>query len=250
MRRAPLLLAFFFIAITVYRVSTYTSISLRQDWLGYCFGVGTALGVYVSAYAATKPKARWWGIGGLVVFGLADLLFNELELVINMSSGDIVQSNSNFIGMDAVTLKHLVQFSAIAFGFLPTVFAGILGGMQAAIEKVPELNKQGALSRLFSALFGIFGNMATAMAIRVEIMAGVRQIAGGDNNPPNMLPGVPMKVTRRGWHTLSADEVATIPGMSREMMMTIFGISNGAAGDWKRKVLSGERPWKQFENKQ
>jgi hypothetical protein len=246
MKRAPYTLALFAIAITIYRSAIFGAEGLQQGWLGWSAAILVACGVYVGFYFLRTKKTKWPGIviGGFSA--LIDLWVNIFEIIRVLSVTELVAGNANFIGYDATDIRTGMQYTALAFGAFPTILAALLGWLQGAVDQEPAFNKAGAFSRLISAIFGIFGNFVAAMAFRVEFMAGIGHNAEGAEMLPGNAPGMPVKVTRRGWYTLSADEVATIPTMSREVMMAVFGISNGTAGDWKRRVLSGERPWKQL----
>lgn len=246
MKRAPYLLALFAIAITIYRSAIFGSEGLQQGWQGWSAAIVVACGVYVGFYFMRTKRTRTAGIvvGGVSV--LVDLWINEFELIRVLSTSQLIAPDANFLGFNSEFIRFAMQLTALGYGAFPTILAALLGWLQGAVDQEPAFNKPGSFSRLISAIFGALGNFVAAMAIKIEIMAGIKASAGFAGNLPNNLPGSPAQVPVRRWHTLSAEEIAKIPGMSREMMMTIFGISDGTAGDWKRRVLSGERPWKQL----
>jgi hypothetical protein len=51
------------------------------------------------------------------------------------------------------------------------------------------------------------------------------------------------KISPRRWGSLTADECAKLPQMGRAEISALFGISDGASGEWKRRIEAGERPY-------
>lgn len=246
MKNAPFRLSFFLIAIQITRVASFLGSGLHLGWMGFAFAIAVGYGVYVSAYFFGKAKG--WGkipgALGLILFGGGDLWFNEMELIRVLSATDLVVETANFMNYTADDIRWFMHYSALFFGAFPTIGAGLLGWMQTTAEDIEEFKEPGLFARIGTALGSIVVSGAGVAVVRLERFA---KIAPRDGQNLPLLEGQ-TKLVRR-WKSLTAEEIGRImgpPGMGREQMVAFFGISDGAAGDWKRRLETGERPWAQL----
>lgn len=185
MKDAPFRLAIFGLLITVLRIAMFVAVidSGFGDFLGRIFSILFAIfiagGVYISSFFVRHKKTRLGGIAGLLLFGFADLWFNEATVVFYTSSAQIVTPESTFIGLKADTLRSAMQFTALGFGALPTLGAAVLGWMQAGAAEVTSLNKPGSLARIVAAMSKIVVSWGVAVAVKLESSAKLSPQEGG-----------------------------------------------------------------------
>lgn len=245
MKNAAFRLSFFLIAIQITRVSAFLGTGLKLGWMGVAFAIAIGYGVYLSAYFFGKAHgwAKLPALCGLILFGGGDLWFNEMELIRVLSATDLVVETANFMNYTAEDIRWFMHYSALFFGAMPTIGAGLLGWIQTTAEGIEEFKEPGLLARIGTALGTIVVSGAGVAVVRLERLANIAP-PNGQNLP--LLEGQTKLVKR--WKNLTAEEISRIigpPGMGREQMVAFFGISDGAAGDWKRRLESGERPWPQ-----
>lgn len=240
MKNAPSRLATFLIFITIARVAFFLANGLHLGWMGWAFAVGLGAGVYVSAYYF--GKAAGWnkivGFLGLILFGGGDLWFNEMEVIRILSAKDLIVDSANFMNYSADDLRWAMQYSAIFFGAFPTLGAGLLGWMQSVAEGIPDFQKPTLYARIETALGRMVTSWAGGFAVKLEKRANIA-VQDGEIMP--LLDGQ-AKLVRR-WKSLTAEDIARIPLLNREEVTIQYGVSDGAAGDWHRKIKAGERPW-------
>lgn len=241
MKHAPSRLAIFLIAITVARVAFFLANGLQLGWMGWLFAISLGAGVYVSAYFFGKAKGfgnKAPGFIGLILFGGGDLWFNEMEVIRVLSAQDLVVETANFMNYSATDLRWAMQYSALFFGAFPTLGAGLLGWMQSVAESIVEFQRPNLIARIETALGRVVTSWAGGFALKLEKRANIA-IQDGENLP--LLDGH-TKLVRR-WKSLTAEDVARIPLLNREEVTVQYGVSDGAAGDWHRKIKEGQRPW-------
>lgn len=246
MKTAPYKLAFFGILITVLRIAMLIAVidggfgAMLSKLFAGAFAVFIAVGVYVSSFFVRHEKTRWAGGAGLFLFGFADLWFNEATVVYYTSSAQLIAPTSNFLGIGAGYLTYIMQATALGFGGLPTLGAAVLGWMQSGAAQVAELNRVGLAGRISAALGKAVTGWGIGIAIKLE--GGKRNAERPSQYSPNNDGGNGTAIVRR-WSSLTAAEGAKLPQMSRGQIMALFGISDGAAGEWLRRLRSGEKPW-------
>lgn len=244
MRRAPQYLTYFFIVISVQRVAEYIANSLHVSWMGWPFALGIALGIYVAMWyrgeAVTEKAARQtaW------MFIIVDLIFNEFELINKLSSAQMVANDSNFLGIGHQWLTYGNQASALLFGAIPTLAVAFLGRLQNSADQHWK-GKLTNTQRIGNAASKMIANVTGAIAFRVEGFA----MKGGNSATPRSgsMPASDgqsaASAGRKRWKDLTADDVAFITANGRSAIMARYGISDGAAGNWKSDLLAGKRPW-------
>lgn len=234
MRKSPSRLALFFILITITRVALFVAVGLKIGWLGYAFAVGLAVGVYVTAYFVRFPQTRLAAGIGLAVFGLADLFFNEAELIRSLSAEQLISPDANFIGIGQEFLRYAMQISAIVFGAFPTIAAAILGWLQSGAERIVVLKSK--------AWFGQFGVAIAAKAAKwfpetmdtnISLPNGQLQLPGNSGN------GNIVAIKAR-WEDISASEKAEIAGKTVLQIIAKYGGSARRARMWKQWIEAGK----------
>jgi hypothetical protein len=136
MKRLPVLLAGFFIALTLFRIAILVSVGFRQGWQGWFFSIGLAIGTFTSWYFLRHRSTIVPAILGILLFTIVDLLFNEMEIIRTLSPATLVLPNSNYLGINSNILEYGMQILALILGALPTFAAGVLGWMQAGAENI------------------------------------------------------------------------------------------------------------------
>src|SRR5258706_2488644 len=241
MRKIAEHLSFFFIVITVYRVAFYIADALHVGFMGWPFSLGIAGGVYVSMYytgfnettqKAAKDAAR--------MFLAVDLIFNEFELIRDLSASQLITPNSNFLGIGPVWLRYGMQITALLFGAIPTLGVAYLGRLQASVDEAWK-GKLTAWQRITKAVAGLFQNVTGVIAVRIEV-AALRLLPDAPPQSTN-LTTVDGQVTEQKWGELSAEDIAYISANGRKAIQRQLGVSNGTAGNWKSRIKKGDRPW-------
>jgi hypothetical protein len=137
-RKAPTLLAFVFILITLVRVAEFSSIRMKAGWLGWAFSIGLGVGVYLSSYFTREHVSaretergekqdkrsvtvQRWSLVALIIFALIDGLFNVAEVWSAVDPQDM-----------------LMQIATGAYGAFPTLAAALLGALQGHIDRLPK----------------------------------------------------------------------------------------------------------------
>jgi hypothetical protein len=235
MRQAPYRLALFAVSLTIIRVAVYVVFGLQVGWLGYLFAAFVGGGVYVCAYFARHKDSRWAALFGLAFFMAVDMIFNVGEVVRTLSAQQLIAPASNFLDMDAVVLRHAMQWSALVFAVFPTIAAALLGWLQAGAEKVQSLRGR-----------SWFGKVGIAIAAKVERAfpetEDMRQVSGKKTAEfplSNSLPQLPGGVAR--WEGLSAESKAEISAMDAVRIAAVYGGSLRRARMWKQWIKEGKQ---------
>lgn len=239
MKTAPSWLAYFLIAITIGRVALLLDHGLALGWMGWFFAVALGAGVYVSAFYFGRPAGlrKVPGAIGLAVFGLGDLWFNEVEVIRSISAIQLLPESANFLDMAADELRWMMQMTALFFGAFPTVGAALLGWMQSVAPTITEFNQPGFLERVVKATGDVIAARAHALEMKITSIALPAPSVG--QIPPRTVEGR----LRVKWRNLTADDCAWIESRSRADITAKYGISDGAAGEWQRRIRNGEKPW-------
>jgi hypothetical protein len=231
LRSAPFRLAAFGLLITIVRIAMFVAIidsgfgpALGKIFAG-AFAVFIAGGVYVSSFFVRPPRTRKAGAAGLIVFGVADLWFNEATVVFYTSSASLVGPDSNFLGISAESIRYFMQITALGFGVLPTLGAAVLGWMQAGALEVTSLNKPGIWARMGTALGKIVVGWGVAVAIRLESEA--KQV--GNN-------GQDVAVFPDDWRKLTASQKKQLERMSDREIAAAANITLRSAQNWLRDL--------------
>lgn len=235
MRKAPQYLTYFFIVIAVQRVAKYIADALHVSVMGWPFALGIAFGIYVGMYYQGTEKAKKAGKQAAWMFIIVDLIFNEFELIRELSAVQLVAPESNFLGMSQVQLEKGMQITAIIFGALPTLAIGFLGNLQSKADEHWK-DKPTAFGRIGLAIQKMFSKFTVQIALRAEVFA--KNIFPDAENKGTNLPK-----TAKG--NLTSADIAFIVANNREAIMARFSVSDGTAGNWKAE-FSGAKTAKKL----
>jgi len=243
-RKAPQYLTYFFIVISVKRVADYIAISLSVPYMGWPFAIGIAFGVYLGMYYQGEEKTQRAGKQAAWMFIIVDLIFNEFEIINSLSAAQLVANDSNFLGIGHQYLTYGNQLAALLFGAIPTLAVAFLGRLQNSADdhwKGRITNTQ----RIANALAKSLANATGAIAVRFEAFAyGVQKTASPPSNSVPASDGqVIITATPKKWKQLTSEDVAFITVNGRGQIALRYGISDGAAGNWKRDILAGKGPF-------
>jgi hypothetical protein len=136
-RRLPTILAAGFIVITLTRVAEFAATRMQAGWPGWVFSIGLGAGVYMAAYWTRdsitiredgredrrSQNVKDWAWGALVLFVLADSLFNLAEV---------------WQSVKPAREDWLMIAATVLYGLFPTVAAAILGALQGHIDRLPK----------------------------------------------------------------------------------------------------------------
>ena len=242
MRKAPQFLSYFFIVISVQRVAAYIANALHVQYMGWPFAFGIAFGIYTGMYYEGTEVAKKAGKSAAWMFIIVDLIFNEFELIRELSSKVLISPESNFLGIGNDGLAVMIQITAILFGAIPTLAIGFLGNLQNKAD-LHWQNKPTALGKMSAAVSKMFGKFTWAFAVRAESFA--------DNFMPNAegrSQKMPNNAVRKSEKDLTASDIAFIANNNRPAIMAQFGISDGTAGNWIRKYAPRQTAKKLPEN--
>lgn len=243
-RKAPQYLTYFFIVISVKRVADYIALSLSVPYMGWPFAIGIAFGIYVGMWYQGEETTKRAGRQAAWMFILVDLVFNEFEIINSLSAAQLVANDSNFLGIGHKWLTYGNQASAVLFGAIPTLAVAFLGRLQNSADqhwKGKITNSQ----RIANAFSKSLANITGAIAIKFEAFA--YKDGKSASQPSAGVPTVDGQIitpaTPKKWKQLTADDVAFISVNGRGQIATRYGISDGAAGNWKRDILAGKGPF-------
>lgn len=256
MKKAPGRLALFMILISIGRVAAYVAEGLHVGFSGYLFAIGLAYGVYLSFYYLQWKETRLPAIAGVAIFTLADLWFNEFELIRILSSKELVMESGNFLGIEAKYLEIGMQISALTFGAAPTLAAAVLGWLQSGADKLSDKDmgiKPSPFARVWKAIAGMFAGIAVSFAVYVEGTAfarqGLSQSAGGTSDNLPIKDGEVTELSGpKRWKDLNADDVAFILVAGRGQIAQKYLVSERTGGNWKADLLAGKKPWENARN--
>lgn len=243
-RKAPQYLTYFFILISVKRAADYIAISLNSPYMGWPFAIGIAFGIYVGMWyqgdESTRKAGRWvaW------TFIIVDLIFNEFDIINNLSTAQLATNESNFLGIGQKWLTYGNQATALLFGAVPTLAVAFLGRLQNAADQYWK-GKLTNGQRIWNAASKALQNATGAVAVRFEAFAYKDgKPASSPSHPVPTVDGqVIVTATPKKWKQLTADDVAFISVNGRGQIAKQYGISDGAAGNWKRDILAGKGPF-------
>jgi hypothetical protein len=254
MRKAAQYLAVFFIITQVDRVANFIHLYQPADNLFYVLlsygqSLGLAIGVYLSFFFVRQPKVRWAAIVGIIVFGGADLFFNEFALIRTVSAKALIEADSSFAWISAEYLQVANQIVALAYGVLPTLASAILGWIQGGVDRLTDAElKPTILARVQKALLKMFDNYTVRAAIGIEAVAsrsgGVASNTRG-NDVNNDVDSSEV-VTPKKWNDLNqrdVDWILTKRKNARGAIQAKYQVSNGTAGNWLKDLTNGARPW-------
>lgn len=227
MKNAPFRLAAFGLLITIIRIAMFVAIidsgfgpALGNFFAG-AFAVFLAGSLYVASFYARYEKTRAAGLAGLVIFGIADLWFNEATVVFYTSGSNLVTPESNFLGIEADWLRSFMQITAVGFGALPTIGSVVLGFMQAGAAQVVAVNKPNALQRIGIALSKIVVSWGVAIAVKLE------SSAPKDGNFTQDSTAFP-----DDWRKLSVSQKKVLARMSKTEIVAAAHIEPRSADNW------------------
>lgn len=243
MRNLPLIGAALFLFLAVSRTAVFIAVGISgghwAGWIGgFLFSVGVALGLAASSYRMAFKQGWWIALASTVLFMAVDLYFNEAELIRVLSVSQMIAPQANFLGWEAKTLTGIVQAAALVYGAFQTVATALLGWLQGTAAQVPELNKPGVWARIRSGIYRVISGYSVAVAIRIEQHA--EYVSQNAARPAAKPPEI---AAPRHWGELTAEDVNQIVAQNRQWIMATYGISDGAAGAWKRWIREGKRPW-------
>lgn len=227
MRKLPQRLAMFFILITIARVAFFVVYGLQVGPLGYAFAIGLAAGVYVTAYFIQYPETRFPAAIGLVFFLIADLWFNEFEMIRTLSEVSVLSESANFLSIKAETLTHMVQFSALVFGAFPTIAAFLLGWLQGGADKVKSLKTR-----------AWFGRLGLQLGVKIASWFPEREDQAGNTTMLAAGRGVieGKVVGKKSKGKLTAEDWDFIASHSSRQIAAQFGTTVRNARNWRKEV--------------
>lgn len=250
MKKLPQLLAFFFILVTFFRVSSFLSTDLKFGAYGYFMAFAVTVGVFLGGYFTSKPDisklGRFWAILALVLFGVVDWYYNYLEVVHSLAPETLISKGANFLNMNDAYITYMMQWAAVLYATVPTVGAGLLGLLQSQVEKIASLNKRGWVA-------------ASVMAISATLTKGIKatledkyqigkyaQIGSGNSGKQltdsneDAIDGsiLPDKVR---WEDLLATDKEAIAAMNGKQIIAKWQVSPRTARNWKSWVISGKK---------
>lgn len=254
MRKFAQYLAIFFVITQVDRVANFIHLYQPADTLFYVLlsygqSIGLAIGVYLSFFFVRQPKVKWAAVAGIIVFGGADLFFNEFALIRTVSAKALIEADSSFVWIPAETLQVANQIVAIAYGVLPTLASAILGWIQGGVDKLTDSElRYTPIERAIRAMNKGLDGWAGRIAVRIE---GVAFTSGGvaqnQNGNSGIIDAETSEVaTPKKWNDLNqrdVDWILTKRKNARGAIMARFQVSNGTAGNWLKDLASGLRPW-------
>lgn len=227
------------VAGTIYRVSNLLAEGLGMGWQGWAIGLGVAGGLALSAkfifgngfltglvFAAT-----------FIICLLGDIWMNELEVVRILRPMD-VSSYANYYGVTAAQLRAAIEMTGIIVGFVSSILGFlILLGLSRLSNDEPDR------AELWFKLKQdkILGGVATAFG-------GVAMRQRKSRNMPivaKQKSGTARPKTVVAWEELTALDVPFILNANRQAIQDNYGVSNGTAALWKRRLRAGETPWPQ-----
>lgn len=254
MRKAAQYLAIFFIVTQVDRVANFIHLYQPADTLFYVLlsygqSIGLAIGVYLSFFFVRQAKVKWAAIAGIILFGGADLFFNEFALIRTVSAKSLIEANSSFVWIPAETLQVANQIVALAYGVLPTLASAVLGWIQGGVDKLTDADlRYTPMERVIRALNKGLDNWVIRVAVRAEAVAvGSGGNAVNTNGNPAIIDGESVEIaTPKRWNDLNQRDVDWILSprkKAREAIMAKYQVSNGTAGNWLKDLADGDRPW-------
>lgn len=245
MRRLPSILAFFFVTISLWRVSDFMSRGLHLGFLGVLFAIGVAVAVYVSSYFTQHEKTKWAALVGLVFFGFLDVYFNTLEMVRTLSGLQIVADGSTFLRANSVQLTNIFQWSALVYGVIPTLSAAQLGWLQSDAEKVAFLNRRSWIAAFFKAISATMQKGIVANLEERYHISTYRQIESGKSGKQlevsdDTVIDADAVFGKIRWEDLIAADKTAIAGMSTRQIVAKWHVGERTARNWKSRVEAGE----------
>lgn len=131
MKRIPIFLSFFFLAITLNRVAELAS-RFGASWMAILFAIGLGAGVFLSGYWLDKVKddgrLQFSAAISLLVFMAGDLSFNGAEVWAYMSANNLHDGG-------------IMTVVGIIYAVFPTLAAAVLGMLQAQTSRQPDAKK-------------------------------------------------------------------------------------------------------------
>lgn len=217
MRKLPTVLAFAFIAITLWRVGQFAQARMYGGWVGWLFSIVLGAGVFVSAYftrsAITKDTgedarskaARDIAMMCLVICVAADGLFNLAETWLTVQPADT-----------------LLIVATVIYGTLPTIAAAIFGMLQGRIDRLP----------LPPAKVSVWLTFRKALVAAIERKASAAETK---QEPAAKLPAKrKRKDNRNDWRSLPEEDRSLIAGMKTAAIVQRYGVSERTARNWKQ----------------
>lgn len=254
MRKIAQYLAIFFIVTQVDRVANFIHLYQPADTLFYVLlsygqSIGLAIGVYLSFFFVRQQKVKWPAIFGIVIFGGADLFFNEFALIRTVSAKALIEAGSSFVWIKAEQLQIANQIVALAYGVLPTLASAILGWIQGGVDKLTDAElRYTPIERVIRSLNKWFDNWTIRGAVAIEAVAS-RSGGNATNTKDNsgIIDAETSEIaTPKKWNDLTqrdVDWILTKRKNARGAIQARFQVSNGTAGNWLKDLTNGARPW-------
>jgi hypothetical protein len=227
MKRAPERLAFFFLAVTIYRLAFFMADGMILGWLGVALAIGTAAGVYVCAYYAFRQHTWPWALPGLAIFGLIDMAFNMLEVVRTLSTANFVPKDANFLNMSAADIRWMMQWAGIAIGIFPTVATALLGLIQSGANKMTWPQNQSFFGQIQVAILAKFGIERPAIAANEPVII---------SNSTEIQPTTNGKRQMTAKGSLTAEQRAALPTLTDGQIVSMYGIKPRTARKWRQDI--------------
>lgn len=126
MRKFPLIIAAVLILVQVSGLVAYSDSAANMHGLrSWAFSVGIEATVFLAAYFTRYQVTRWAAIAVLTLSLLVSGFLNTAKSITDLPTN----------------ADDLARISAVVFGVVPTLFATVLGALQAYVAKLPPLGK-------------------------------------------------------------------------------------------------------------
>jgi len=124
MRKSPLIIAAVFLLVQISGLAAYANQAGGMDEVrALLFALALEAGIFGAAYFVRTQTTRGASIAVLVLFLVVSGFLNTAKSWRDLPA-------------DA---DELAQISAVVFGLVPSLFAALLGGLQAYVAKLPPL---------------------------------------------------------------------------------------------------------------
>lgn len=254
MRKAAQYLAVFFVITQVDRVANFIHLYQPADTLFYVLlsygqSIGLAIGVYLSFFFVRQPKVRRAAIVGIIVFGGADLFFNEFALIRTVSAKALIEADSSFVWISAEYLQVANQIVALAYGVLPTLASAILGWIQGGVDRLTDAELKPTIwARIQKAMLKMFDNYTLRAALAIEATASKSGGVASNTRGNDVIIDADSSefVTPKKWNDLNQRDVDWMLALTKNKRGKIqakYQVSNGTAGNWLKDLADGVRPW-------
>ena len=230
MKTSPRNLAFFFLAVTIYRAAVFMADGLSLNWVGTSLAIGSAAGVYVASYFLGRlPILRgiFMALPVLALFWVVDTAFNMLEVVRTLSTANFVPSNANFLNMSAADIRWAMQWAGLVVGVFPSTATAMLGLLQGQANTLNYLDNKSFFGQIQLAILAKIGYKNTAPEANQPVI-----ITRENENSPRITGNSKMIAKS----SLTAEQRSALPTLTDGQIVSMYGIKPRTARKWKADV--------------